>query len=166
MKTRVRTILPATYGGICNVDSTNQVEECNTHLCPTPIPTPSPTPPTSVPTVSPTPAPTQLPTPAPSLPTPPPGSSGTFTYIINNSTKGTKMLHVTNSFGFAIGDEIRLNPGNPTEEECRIDGFGSIIVKDPLIFAHGAGEIVLKVRTEAETSAASPAGPAASPARS
>merc|ERR550537_1160892 len=58
MKTRIRTILPAEYGGICNVDSTNQVEECNTHLCPTPIPTPSPTP-------SPSPSPTALPTPQP-----------------------------------------------------------------------------------------------------
>ena len=82
------------------------------------------------------------------------------------SMRGSKKLHIRSSVGFAIGDDVRVNPGNPTEEECRIDGFGSIIVKDPLIFDHGAGEIVLKVRTEAETSAASPAGPAASPARS
>jgi len=93
-------------------------------------------------TLAPTPKPTRTPT---SSPTPSPTPTLPFTTILNVSNKNTKTLHVANSSDFRIGDRIRVNPGNPTQEDCRIDRFGSIIVKEPLIFNHAPGEMVLKL---------------------
>jgi hypothetical protein len=52
---------------------------------------------------------------------------------------GTSALQVSNQGCFKIGDQIRLDPGGPTDEVLEVAGFGSVLTKTPTQAAHAAG---------------------------
>ena len=61
------------------------------------------------------------------------------------SQSGQLIIDVRSTEGFRIGDWIRLNAGQPNQEDARIVGFGSIRVETPLTHAHSAGETVTRI---------------------
>ena len=67
---------------------------------------------------------------------------------------GETKLPVQSNTGFGTGDTIVINPGGATEETNQVVGFGSLILKNPLKYAHGPGEVIRR------TSAGSGATPA------
>jgi surface-anchored protein/uncharacterized repeat protein (TIGR01451 family) len=55
------------------------------------------------------------------------------------------VLAVVSNNGFAVGDTIVINPGGSTEETHSVAGIGSLILAQPLLFSHDAGEVIKKV---------------------
>ena len=47
--------------------------------------------------------------------------------------------------GFAAGDAIRINPDGDNEEDNQVKAIGSVILAEPLKFAHEAGEPVVEL---------------------
>jgi parallel beta-helix repeat protein len=59
------------------------------------------------------------------------------------ASAGSTELQVVDPQNFRVGDFIRLNPGADNQEDSRVIGFGSLLLADPLQFAHAAGEPVV-----------------------
>lgn len=55
---------------------------------------------------------------------------------------GSKLLEADADEAFVVGGEIVINPGGANEETATIAGFGSILLAEPLRFAHAAGESI------------------------
>ena len=68
-----------------------------------------------------------------------------ITTLINNVTAGSQTIPVETNNGFNINDQIIINPGGSNEESNTITGFGSIILKTPLLFDHSAGEPIIAI---------------------
>jgi len=56
--------------------------------------------------------------------------------------KNTLSLPVPTTAGFVIGQKVIIDQGKPTEESNFIAGFGSIVLKTPLIYDHAAGAVI------------------------
>lgn len=92
------------------------------------------------------------------VPSPAPGSSSSAKGVVEQSTggtagktktklsrsvqKGAKLLPIDSNAGFTINATVRVNPGGPTEEDCKVVGFGSLIIAEPLRFSHTADEVI------------------------
>lgn len=63
------------------------------------------------------------------------------------AAKGTNEVGVESNDGFAIGDRVAVNPGQPNEDTAAVIGFGSLILDRPLVFDHEAGEAVVNTGT-------------------
>lgn len=63
--------------------------------------------------------------------------------VTSNAAAGDDRIEITNSSDFSIGDEVTICPACSNEETGTISGFGSLIFKKPLQFAHAAGESVV-----------------------
>jgi len=67
-----------------------------------------------------------------------------------DAKKGDTKLEVDTNGELGVGDTIILNLGGATEETLTVDGFGSILLKEPLENDHSAGEtITMGVKAEA-----------------
>lgn len=58
------------------------------------------------------------------------------------ATKGATELHVVNNNPFNIGQEIVIDQGTAIEEYNEIVGFGSLLLKTPLMYDHGVGALI------------------------
>jgi len=56
---------------------------------------------------------------------------------------GENTLTVSSTAGFGFGDRVKINPGNATEEEGIIVGFGSLTLEKGLKYNHNPGEVVV-----------------------
>ncbi|HEV7733691.1 MAG TPA: PKD domain-containing protein [Candidatus Binatia bacterium] len=63
---------------------------------------------------------------------------------------GTNEVGVESNDGFAIGDSVAVNPGQPNQDDAAIIGFGSLILDRPLAFDHVEGEAVVNTGTADE----------------
>jgi len=166
----------ASYGG----DSThtaaisNHVEVTVT-AAPTPTPTASPTATatetegpteTVVPTETTTPIPTStatpvVPTATPVLPTSTPVIPTTPTMspdsITANSLAGAMTVQTNSTNGFAIGDQVVINPGGANQETLTVESLGPLTFTSALLNSHLAGERIVKV---AVTGGPTPMAPA------
>jgi len=52
------------------------------------------------------------------------------------------VIQMDNTAGLTIGQDVTIGAGTPTAEVNTIAGFGSLILKYPLKFAHAAGTLV------------------------
>eukprot|EP00929_Paragymnodinium_shiwhaense_P057682 TRINITY_DN28882_c0_g1_i1.p1 TRINITY_DN28882_c0_g1~~TRINITY_DN28882_c0_g1_i1.p1 ORF type:complete len:840 (+),score=108.07 TRINITY_DN28882_c0_g1_i1:110-2629(+) len=67
--------------------------------------------------------------------------------VVSVATKsGARAIQVDNNVGFVLGEPICINPGGSTEEWHIVAGFGSILLRAPLKFAHRPGEIVVPIK--------------------
>jgi hypothetical protein len=64
------------------------------------------------------------------------------TRMTSSVTAGATKIQVSSIAGFAMGSEIIIDAGMPTEETNRIKGFGSILLEAPLTFDHNVGASV------------------------
>jgi len=66
--------------------------------------------------------------------------------LSSDAAAATNVLHVSDTSPFEIGQSvvlnIVLNLGQDNEEESIVDGFGSLILRDPLKHDHRAGETI------------------------
>merc|ERR1711924_149087 len=58
---------------------------------------------------------------------------------------GDVVLQVVNSSGFRVGGQIWIDAGTPQQEGNVISQFGSLILQQPLTYAHSAGASVTSV---------------------
>ncbi len=91
------------------------------------------------------------------------GTSDTATVTVVSAASGERRLQVSNTEQFEVGDFVVINPGGPNEEGGIVDGFGSIILEQPLQFDHDAGELIM-VTDKAPPSPPAPPEPTAPPA--
>jgi hypothetical protein len=72
---------------------------------------------------------------------PPPAS----TAVSSPSAAGDTILQVTSNNGFAAGDYVAVNTGQPNADVRRIEALGSLIFSAPMAHPHAVGEPVVKV---------------------
>jgi len=72
---------------------------------------------------------------------------------------GAKKLEVAASSGFKIGRQIVIDAGTQSEEVNEIAGFGSLILKSPLKFAHPAGISITMAAEEGSRGPSAPTSP-------
>ncbi|MEX0801643.1 MAG: hypothetical protein WD379_10545 [Dehalococcoidia bacterium] len=58
----------------------------------------------------------------------------------SDAKKGDTVLDVPCNEGVSKGDSIVINPGGLTEEDNEVMDLGSIILAEPLLYDHAAGE--------------------------
>ncbi len=58
---------------------------------------------------------------------------------------GTTEMEVASNDGFAPGDYVTVDPGEPNEETVHVVALGSLILAAPLRYSHAAGAVVEKV---------------------
>lgn len=82
------------------------------------------------------------------------------TMLKSPAEAGDTALDVLDSSVFTVGDAVLVDPGTSIEERRLVTGFGSILVDEPLAFAHGVGAaVVLEVpKTSTTTTTAPPGG--------
>jgi len=61
------------------------------------------------------------------------------TFLTESREAGETKLHVESDKGFQAGRLVSIDEGSPVEEVNEITGFGSILLKNPLKFAHPKG---------------------------
>jgi hypothetical protein len=88
----------------------------------------------------PAPAPGPAPGPSPLLPS-------IVTTLLKAISAGSTVLEVASTTGFEIGREVIIDQGTPNEEFNTIAGFGSMILKAPLLRDHGAGATITQTDT-------------------
>lgn len=76
---------------------------------------------------------------------------------------GATKLEVASNLGFALGDVIRISPGAANQEDNVITGFGSFLLAEPLRFAHGAGEPIIRLGAPANPTGSATPPPAQGP---
>jgi len=77
------------------------------------------------------------------------GFNITTTILSADVVAGSMAIEVSNTTGFNIGDNIKINPGGVNEEDNVITGFGSLLLQNPLQFDHFIGEVVLNLNPTA-----------------
>ena len=55
---------------------------------------------------------------------------------------GATYLPVMNTYGFYVGNQITIDPGQWNEETATVAGFGSLILAEPLQYEHNANAII------------------------
>jgi len=59
---------------------------------------------------------------------------------------GTKELQVASNDGFVLNYSVVIDPGSSRMEVNAIEKFGSIILRDPLMFEHPQGAVITMVK--------------------
>jgi hypothetical protein len=76
-------------------------------------------------------------------PSPGPTPSPEATAALSDPAKaGDSQLKVASTAGFKVGRAVTIDKGTPQEETNEISAFGSIILKKPLQYGHGAGTTI------------------------
>lgn len=74
---------------------------------------------------------------------------GTATPLTASVPAGFTVLPADGEGVFQVGGEVVINPGKATMETGVVTGFGSILLADPLRFAHEPGEVVIPANAAA-----------------
>lgn len=81
------------------------------------------------------------------------------TMLKSPAEAGDTELDVLDSSIFTVGDAVLVDPGTSIEERRFVTGFGSILIDQPLVHAHGVGAaVVLEVPQTSTTTTTPPAG--------
>ncbi|MCW5889144.1 MAG: hypothetical protein KIT14_01190 [bacterium] len=81
------------------------------------------------------------------------------TMLKSPAAAGDAELDVLDSSIFTVGDAVLVDPGTSSEERRFVTGFGSILIDQPLAYAHGVGAaVVLEVPSVSTTTTVPPGG--------
>lgn len=70
--------------------------------------------------------------------------AGANTTLTNSVPANSTVLPVGSSNGFYLGRQVLIDAGTPVQEANIVAGFGSLVLKNPLAFAHGTGATVIE----------------------
>ena len=79
--------------------------------------------------------------------------------LLSPAVAGSNRIEIPNSSAFTKGQQVLINPGQPTQEVHVVVAFGSLILRDNLKYDHRAGEVVRPANGEPVSGAEQPVVP-------